>query len=188
MGKKSLFSGSIHFYPVFPSNLNKFHSKKKLKKKLINYETPTEAQDFTEIIMSSFHFLSLNKGEKKMLSGAHREMINQYRNLNLLLLSDDARRFIETLKIIHHEHLIIEAEGYGAYICLAALYSGHFPFNKKIEFKFSSSPLALFPKAMIRSMPIVREVKINFSVEEDSWLKPFATLYTNEKILYKLTG
>lgn len=172
MQKSSNFKGKIFF------SSDDFAA----KKTLMSYYTEPLEVSFDQTIMSSFDFLNLNPEEKKQLSNKHRMLLNSYRQINPFALNVDAQDFIAQVTKCKGEKMVIHAHDYGAYICLAALYSGKLPANKKIEFHFESSPIALFPKSFLKNMPKVADHKIVFHVEENSWLGPFATLYNNEKI------
>lgn len=152
------------------------------KKTLMSYYAEPLEVTFDQTIMASFDFLNLKIEEKKQLSTKHRKMLNNYRQINPFALNVDAQDLIDHVNKCTNDKLVIEAHDYGAYICLAALYSGKLPKNKKIEFHFKSSPLALFPKSLLKSPPKDLEHKIVFHVQENSWLTPFSTLYSNEKI------
>lgn len=152
------------------------------KKTLMSYYAEPLAVEFEQNIMSSFDFLNLKMEEKKQLSTKHRKMLNHYRQINPFALNVDAQDFVNQVINCPTDKLIIEAQDYGAYICLAALYSGKLPKNKKIEFHFEGSPLALFPKTLLKSPPKNFDHKIVFHVQANSWLSPFTTLYSNDKI------
>ncbi len=145
------------------------------------YAEPLEA-GFDQTIMASWDFLNFSDEEKKMLSTKHRKRLNNYRHINPFALNVDAKELIENIKKCKSDSLVIEAHDYGAYICLAALYSGKLPENKKIEFQFAGSPIALFPKTMMKNVHKSSEHKIYFQVKENCWLAPFSTLYSNDKI------
>lgn len=145
------------------------------------YSEPLQVA-FDQTILSSFDSLNLNPEEKRQLSINHRKILNSYRHLNPFALNVDAQEFIEHVTRCKNDKMTIYAHDYGAYICLAALYSGKLPLNKKIEFHFTSSPLALFPKTFFKETPKSSEHKIVFHVEDDSWLRPFSSLYNNERI------
>lgn len=166
------FKGKILFSP---------EARSEKKTLMAYYAEPLEA-GFDQTIMSSWDFLNFSNEEKKMLSTKHRKMLNNYRHINPFALNVDAQELVEQIKKCKSETMVIEAHDYGAYICLAALYSGKLPTNKKIEFQFAGSPIALFPKTMMKSSPKSLEHKIVFRVKENCWLAPFSTLYSNEKI------
>lgn len=172
MQKPQNFSGKILFS----------HEKKSMKKTLMSYQTEPMEAGFEHTMMSSFDFLNFSPEEKKQLSTRHRIVLNNYRQINPFALNVDARELIEQIAKCKSSTLIIEAHDYGAYICLAALYSGKLPSNKKIEFHFEESPLALFPKSLLKNSPKNHDHKIVFRVCEKSWLSPFSTLYSNDQI------
>ena len=176
MQKSHNFSGKILFSPEAKS--------KKLT--LMSYQTEPLEAGFEQTMMSSFDYLNFSIKEKKQLSTRHRRVLNNYRQINPFTLNIAARELIQQIIKCKSSSLVIEAHDYGAYICLAALYSGKLPTNKKIEFHFEGSPLALFPKSLLKSsLNKARKSldhKIIFRVCEDSWLSPFTTLYSNDKI------
>ena len=172
MQKSHNFSGKILFSP----------EAKSMKKTLMSYQTEPLEAGFDQTMMSSFDFLKFSPEEKKQLSNQHRRILNNYRQINPFALNVDAKELIDQISKCKSSALVIEAHDYGAYICLAALFSGKLPLNKKIEFHFEGSPLALFPKSLLKSSPKNLDHKIVFKVSEDSWLKPFSTLYSHDQI------
>ena len=176
MQKSHNFSGKILFSPEAKS--------KKLT--LMSYQTEPLVAGFEHTMMSSFDFLNFSIEEKKQLSTRHRRVLNNYRQISPFALNLAARELIQQIIKCKSTTLVIEAHDYGAYICLAALYSGKLPTNKKIEFYFEGSPLALFPKSLLknsRKKPHkTQDHKIVFGVSEKSWLSPFSTLYSNDQI------
>ena len=148
----------------------------------MSYETGPVESDFDETMMSAFDFLNLSAEEKKGLSRKHRNLLNSYRQLNLFSLNADAQQLIEEIKNCKNKSIIIEACDYGAYICLAAFYSGKLPAEKKIEFLLEKSPIALFPTTFLKASPKGEDKKLVFRVTEKCWIKPFSTLYSNDKI------
>lgn len=166
------FKGKIFFSPEARGE----------KKALMSYYAEPLEVSFDQTIMSAWDFLNFSDAEKKQLSNNHRKILNNYRHINPFALNVDAQELIEHIKKCKMERMVIEAHDYGAYICLAALYSGKLPANKKIEFQFAESPLALFPKTMLKTTPKNKDHKIVFSMKENCWLTPFSTLTLNEKI------
>lgn len=148
----------------------------------MSYSAEPMEVSFEQTIMASFDFLNFSEEEKKQLSNRHRKMLNHYRQINPFALNVDAKELVDHIARFKGDKLVIEAHDYGAYICLAALYSGKLPACKKIEFHFQGSPLALFPKTLLKSPPKNIDHKIVFHVQENSWLSPFSTLYSNDKI------
>jgi hypothetical protein len=172
MQKSHNFKGKILFSPLDHAE----------KKTLMSYYSEGIEAGFEQTIMASFDFLNFSAEEKKNLSARHRKMLNNYRQINPFALNVDAKELIEQITKCKDSHLVIEANDYGAYICLAALYSGKLPSNKKIEFHFQAAPLALFPKNFLKNPPKDKNHKIVFSVTENCWLSPFRSLYSNNLI------
>ena len=172
MQKFNNFSGKISFSPQLKS--------KKLT--LMTYQTEPLEAGFEQTMMSSFDFLKFSTEEKKQLSTQHRRILNNYRQISPFALNLAASELIQQIVKCKSTTLIIEAHDYGAYICLAALYSGKLPSNKKIEFYFEGSPLALFPKSLLKNSHKNHDHKIIFRVCDDCWLTPFSTLYSNDQI------
>lgn len=166
------FKGKILFSPIAQGE----------QKILMSYFAEPLEAGFEQTIMASWDYLNFSPEEKKQLSTRHRKMLNNYRQINPFALNVDAQELVEQIKKCKSESMVIEAHDYGAYICLAALYSGKLPANKKIEFKFEGAPLALFPKIMLKTAPKNVDHKIVFEVKENCWLAPFSTLISNEKI------
>ena len=148
----------------------------------MSYYSESNEAGFEETIMSSFDDLNFSTDEKKNLSSKHRKILNKYRYINQFELSSDAHKLVTEIQKCKSASIKIKAHDYGVYICLAALYSGKLPSNKKIEFHFEGSPLALFPKSFLKRDPKILAHKIVFHVKENSWLSPFSTLYSHDQI------
>lgn len=180
MNKPIIFKGKIQFLGLKATEKNS----------LMKYANPTFREGFEEnladTMMASFENLNLTTVEKKQLSRSHRKMLNYYRHLNPYSLTVDAEKLILEINQSKQSHVVIEANHYGAYICLAALYSGKLSQDKNIEFLLEKAPLALFPRAFIKSEPIDRLHKVVFHLSEDCWLSPFSTLYSNQRIKFSL--
>lgn len=157
---------------------------------VMKYATPTFKEGFEEnlcdTMMASFENLNFSTEEKKQLSRSHRKMINYYRHISPFSLNADAKQLVMAINQSNKTSVVIEANHYGAYVCLAALYSGKLSENKKIEFILEQAPLALFPKALMKSEPKDRIHKVVFNLSEDCWLSPFSSLYNNQRIKYSL--
>lgn len=159
------------------------------KKTLMKYADPSLEAGFEEnlydTMMANFLHLNFSLEEKKQLSRSHRQMLNYYRHINLFSLNSDAKNLISAINQSKEKRFVIEANNYGAYVCLAALYSGKLPENKKIEFILENAPLALFPKAFIKAEPKMQH-KVVFRLSEDCWLSSFSSLYNNQGIKHSL--
>ena len=165
-------------------------SKTREKNILMKYEFPTMKEGFEESLadtmMDSFKNLNLTPEEKKQLSMSHRKMLNYYRHLNLFSLNSDAQKLINEINSSKKSHIVIEANHYGAYVCLVALYSGQLSNDRRVEFILENAPLALFPKSLIKSEPKEYLHKAVFHLSEDCWLSPFSSLYNNQMIKFSL--
>jgi hypothetical protein len=158
------------------------------KKTLMTYASEPVEIGFEQTIMASFDFHEFSEEEKKHLSNRHRKVLSSYRHINPFALNMDAKDLIDQIEKCKSTKMVIEAHDYGAYICLAALYSGKLPANKKIEFHFASSPIALFPKSFLKTPPKNMDHKIVFRVAEDCWLTPFRSLYSHNLIKCNYKG
>lgn len=177
MNKSSNFKGKIQFVG---------HNSSVMK-----YAAPSIREGLQEklcdTIMVCFKSLHFSSEEKKHLSRNHRKIINYYRHISNLSLESDANQLILAINNSSQTQFIIEANQYGAYVCLAAFYSGELSNDKKIEFILEEAPLALFPESFMKAEPKNTLHKVNFHMSEDCWLSPFSSLYNNRKIKYSLT-
>ncbi|MBP9681481.1 MAG: hypothetical protein KBD76_08755 [Bacteriovorax sp.] len=180
MSKSVNFKGKIQFVG---SSVNHKNSFLKYKSPLLNEGFQ---DDLADSMMSSFDHLHLSVEEKKCLSRLHRKMLNYYRHLSPFSLRVDAEKLIDQINQSKENKLLIEAQEYGAYVCLAALYSGKLSANKKVEFILEQAPLALFPRNFIKAEPKPEHHKVTFRLSEDCWLSPFSSLYHNQRIKYSL--
>lgn len=180
MSKSISFKGTILFVGAKTSRKNAF----------LEYETPSFREGFeeniTDTMMSSFDNLNLTAEEKKNLSRTHRKILNYYRHLSPFSLNLDAKKLIAEINQSKKTNIVIEANHYGAYVCLAALYSGKLSSDKKVEFILEKAPLALFPKTFIKTEPKINQHKVTFRLSENCWLSPFSSLYNNQRIKYSL--
>lgn len=160
------------------------------KANLLKYADPTFKEGFednlADIVMANFENLNLSQEEKKHLSRAHRQMLNYYRHVSPFSLNGDAQKLISEINDSAESKIVIEADQYGAYVCLAALFSGKLDRDKKIDFILAKAPLALFPKTLMKSKTILDHHKVIFRLSDDCWLSPFESLYNNDNIKFSL--
>jgi len=142
--------------------------------------------NFSETMMASFEGLNLTQEEKKNLSRTHRKVLNYYLNLSPFCINGDAKKLIAQINESSDSKITIEAAHYGAYVCLAALYSGKLDSSKKIDFILEKAPLALFPKTFMKSKNVQNHHKVTFRLTDDCWLSPFSSLYNNDNIKFSL--
>lgn len=134
--------------------------------------TPPSKPPVSQTLMINFSRFSLSEQEKRMLSHKHREQIVAFQTVNDELMEKYTKRLI---KLINHkdvEQAHIEASDFGAFICLAALYSGNFPKNTPVTFTLTSLPLSLFPEKWVFDIDMGPEVDIHFS-SDISWQGQF---------------
>jgi hypothetical protein len=129
-----------------------------------------------DVLMSTFKNLKLSQEEKANLTCLCREELHFYRSLSVQELAP----YIEELKgkILKHNrhHSLIKASGFGAVICLAAVFSGDLNSKKsKIVFELSDVPLKLFPKEWISTQNIGSHISIEF-IAGESWLASMKSL------------
>lgn len=156
----------------------------------LKYAEPVFNEGFednlAETMMASFENLNLTAEEKKILSRSHRKLLNYYRHVSPFCLNGDAKRLISEINQSDETKITIEAAHYGAYVCLAALYSGKLDSHKKIEFILEKAPLALFPKTFMKSKTVLDHHRVIFRLSDDCWLSPFSSLYNNDNIKFSL--
>ncbi|MGZ3790424.1 MAG: hypothetical protein ACXVLQ_17965 [Bacteriovorax sp.] len=182
MSKSISFKGKILFVGANKTSRKNAHLK---------YASPSFQEGFEDnlalTMMASFDHLNLTSEEKKNLSRSHRKMLNYYRHISPFSLNIDANKLIIEINQSKQAHFVIKANHYGAYVCLAALYSGKLSPNKKIEFILENAPLALFPKTFMKCEPKGDFHRVVFQMSDDCWLSPFRSLYNNHSIKFSLS-
>lgn len=164
------------------------HGKRKQRATLLKFEMSLFTPEFTETFMSNFQELDLSEREKKSLSRAHRSLINQYKKISPFSLNKDKNNLLQAICESDEKTITVEASEYGAYICLAAAYSGKLPSNKKIKFVLSSSPIALFPKSFIKSNELPNNCEIVYCIKSEHWFDEYESLYQNNYLKFSLTA
>ena len=170
MQNKNKFKGHVYF-----------HNGSESKKILMKYELTCPEDQFHQFMMNSFKNLDFSFKEKAKLTRTHRRNLYQYLNLNLFELNQNANQWIELINNSKQNEINIEAYEYGAFICLTALYSGKLSKNKKINFNFDKSPLALFPSTLIKKNP-AKAHQLAYQAKLGSWINNFETLYRYKSI------
>lgn len=160
--------------------------KRKNKSTLLTFEMSIFSTDFAETFMSNFGDLNLSEKEKKSFSRSHRSMINQYKKISPFGLNRDKNNLLDAILSSKEKNITIEASEYGAYICLAAAYSGKLPDNKKIKFILRASPIALFPKSFVKTEELPKNCEIVYCVGTEHWLDNYECLYQNDFLTFSL--
>lgn len=177
------FSGKIVF-----QGSPKAKQKRKNRSRLLTFEMSMFTNDFSETFMSNFKELNFSEKEKKCLSRAHRDLISQYKKISPFSLNKDKNNLLNAIESSKDKTIIIEASEYGAYICLAAAYSGKLPEDKKIKFVLSASPLALFPKSFVKNGELPKNCEIVYCIKSEHWFDSFESLYQNDFLTFSLTA
>lgn len=165
---KNPFKGKISFSPRKNSGP---------ENQLISFDvTKKTSFDFTDNFLCEFNGLHLTKNEKLNLTHIDREIIKRYQHVENNAIYELAEKLISAITKSNQERIYVKAEDFGVYICLAAIFSGKLPSNKKICFLLKNTPLAIFPKRLIKKHP-GNNLELNFAVTKDSWLCPFKSLY-----------
>ena len=145
------------------------------KEKNLTFNVPEQELPISESLMSCYSKLKLTAEEKRELSLNHRKIIHQYQCLDDQIILMYVDKFINALPN-SRKRIKIETSDFGSYICLAAIHSGKIPNELKISFELEDSPVELFPKKFIKKA-LNSSSKVKFTYSEDSWVRPFKTLY-----------
>jgi len=137
--------------------------------------SPASAPCLQQTLMTNFKNLKLNDEEKRQFSQKCREEIVHYQNLQEESLFPYVEKLLTSIHQSNQTELRIVAQDLGAFICLAAIYSGRLPQNKVLIFELSDAPISLFPKKWIRETKQAKAVEIHFQLHS-SWLTSFQTL------------
>ena len=152
-------------------------------KTLFAYDlSPKDDVEFSKTLMCHFQNIGLSSTEKQHLSACDRERIYYFLKLAEEQLEVYGQSFVERVqKRISKKNCSIKAEGFGAYIVLAALHSGNMPQGNQLCFEIENSPISLFPKKFIKKRKPGFELKVIESGRD--WLEPYSTLTTAPSFL-----
>jgi len=159
---------------LFKGKIKILNSKK--PKRTLDFKFETQDFSIDQVVMGNFCNLGFNESEKRDLSAGHRQIIKRYQTINEKELKRYSNELIKFIKETNSERVDIEASDAGTFICLTAIYSGKLPKDKEIFFHLSSSPIQLFPKALVKSKTAAHAVSINFCQVGNSWLRSFNCL------------
>jgi hypothetical protein len=147
------------------------------KKHRWEYVYKTPCPKIKDTLMSEFNNLELNHEEKQQLTLNHRKKLFRFLQLHNKAITSLTNKFVKELKQYRDESIKILAKEEGAHICLAALFSGKLSGQMDWKFEFSDVPLKLFPEKLIKKPGMAQMYDISFSLDQNSWLRPFQTLY-----------
>jgi hypothetical protein len=151
------------------------------RKIFFKYQTSSIENEFSSTMMCSFMELNLSSREKQKLSRHFRNELSTYKAINLFELNKHAGELCKAINNSEKNNICLEAHDYGAYVCLAALYSGKLSPKKKIVFNLSNTPLALFPLEFMKKAPRANH-KVSYLQNPDNWMTKFESIATHKKI------
>lgn len=150
-------------------------------KVLCNFNIDAPKVDMKDKLMFNFKNILFSSAEKRFLTSTIREKLYSYQHINEKEIMIHAEKLINQINSSTSNNLHIEASEVGAYICLAAAYSGKINKDKIVTFTLSSFPVMIFPKHLSKTCN--KNTFITMTLSEKCWLKPFTTLNTPPKHL-----
>ncbi len=161
-------------------------------KKIMNIKLNMPTIDFEDTLMKHFKSLGLNGQERGQLSLNHRKEICAYKNVDQRSLSGAIKNLCKKINEEPADHIIIEADDFGSYVCLATIFSGKINSNKVIHCELYNVPIKLFPPNLIPNKFKNSNITVNINYEHEHWLTSFKTLHAfpteiqfNHNIVYK---
>ncbi|MDD0851551.1 hypothetical protein HBN50_00530 [Halobacteriovorax sp. GB3] len=148
----------------------------KNKRTLCNYKFEEIKHSMQDTLMYNFKDQGFCESEKRALSQPIREKLFQYKHINPKQIQKYANQLVKEINQLDQDIIRIEASEVGAFICLAAMFSGKLSKQKDIYFELSSFPVKLFPRELVKKTSEGHAHHINICLNEDCWLKPFQTL------------
>lgn len=136
--------------------------------------TPKDDVEFQKTLMCHFQNMGLSPSEKQHLSLCDRERIYYFLKLAEEQLETYSESFVERVEKRANKKCTIKADGFGAYIVLAAIHSGKMPKGHRVCFEIENSPISLFPKKLVKKRKPGVELKVIEGGKD--WLEPFESL------------
>lgn len=152
----------------------KLGHKKSLKS--FNFNLPNKSFSVSETLMSEFQGLNLSNEEKGKLSRNLREYMCIYTHITEKDISTYRKQLIKELRNYSDETLVISASELGAFICLAAIFSGELPQNVSWHFELKEFALPLFPKELVKKKSAAQSYDVSLVFSKEGWVRPFPTL------------
>jgi len=143
--------------------------------------TPKDDVEFQKTLMCHFQNIGLSSTEKQHLSSCDRERIYYFLKLAEEQLEEYGQSFCDRVHKSADKKCTIKADGFGAYIVLAALHSGDMPERSNICFEVENSPISLFPKKFVKKRKPGFELKVIEGGKD--WLEPYTSLTTAPRFL-----
>lgn len=165
MGKKRLFGDIV---------LKKTGQNRSLRH--LKFDLPEEKFPFTATLMSSFSSLNLSDEEKSKLTQDHRKYLCHFNYIQEKDLKKAQRELVLALKKLQNDSLVIRANEFGAYVCLAAIFSGELPTGVDWRFELEEFALPLFPKNLVKNKHAGHLYEIALKYSSNGWVGPFPSL------------
>lgn len=148
------------------------------KGSLLDLDLKSKSKDIamTDTFMCNFSDIGFSPEEKHQLTQQHRLELIHYRSLSLSEIEKKVNELIKQIKKIDSENIEIEANGFGAFLCLSAIVTNKLPKNKKYVFQLKEIPISIFPQEMVKSQTQYHNIFVAFSLLEKGWLRHFNTL------------
>ena len=145
-------------------------------KRVFSFEIDKDPSALNETFNSQFKEVPFAESEKKNLTQRHRFELKFFKTIEEEEISGAVDQFIQDLSGKFGKTLIIEASSTGAFLCLAAIFSGRLPKNQDWIFELSDIPVAVFPTSLIKETSPLDDYEVNFYFHPKSWMNGFPTL------------
>ena len=166
MGRRHVCNGKI--------TLQKEGQKRCLKN--VSFDLGKRSFSVSQTLMTEFKEFKLSEQEKGRLSRPLREQMCHYIHLNEDEIENTKRELIKTLKGLKDESIIVSASEMGAFICLAAIFSGELPHNVNWRFELKEFAPQLFPQKLVKKKSAAQSYDISLAFSKDGWFRPFPSL------------
>ena len=126
--------------------------------------------------MSSFSDLDLTNEEKTKLTQDYRKEMRAYQHVDQKKVNEGKKELISILKKLRDEKIKVTARDFGAFIALAAIFSGDLPQNVDWRFELEEFALPLFPEKYIKNKTACQNFDISLKFSSNHWLRLFPSL------------
>lgn len=142
----------------------------------LKFQHPKGEIPLSATLMNSFNDLGFTNEEKTKLTQEYRKHLRAYENVKNAEIRKAQRDLVSTLKKLKDESLVIKASDFGAFVCLAAIFSGDLPSNVEWRFELEEFALPLFPKNLIKNKAACQSFEIALKYSPESWISLFPSL------------
>ncbi|MCR9203403.1 MAG: hypothetical protein NXH75_02420 [Halobacteriovoraceae bacterium] len=142
----------------------------------LKFHHPKNDIPLSATLMSSFNDLGFTTEEKTKLTQEYRKHLRAYQHVKNTEIKKAQKELIGALKKLKEESVVIKANDFGAFICLAAIFSGELPSNVDWRFEFEEFALPLFPENLIKNKAACQSFDIALKYSSKSWISLFPSL------------